>query len=208
MGAFCCKWFTDREADLKAERDRMDALHAGAKFLRNDTYLGLTAKELWVRLANDKGSLAWRTTGTGTWTAAEFGEVDLTTQVNRVKSHGLQGIQFLDKKGKVVFDIQAEDTVIRDQWVIGLSELLQSWVIDPSTKPQTTTATGRDARAAELEEHFKNREADFLKNREAKLAAREAAANARKAKYSPAPSPKAGNALGPNAYSPLQNPAN
>ena len=178
-----------------AERARMDALHAGAKFMRNDTYLGLTAKELWVRLSNDKGSLAWRTTGTGSWTAAEFGEVDLTTQVAIVKSSGLQGIQFLDKTGKVVFDIQAEDTIVRDQWVIGLSELLQGWQLFPETKPTIANASGKAARESELDSHFKAREAEFLKNREAKLAAREAAANARKQKYQTA---------GGKTYSPLQ----
>src|SRR5687767_5014945 len=108
MGACCCKFITQREQDINAETARMDALHAGAKFMRNDTYLGLTAKELWVRLSNDRAVLAWRTTGTGSWTAAEFGEVDLTTQIAIVKSSGLQGIQFLDKTGKVLFDIQAE----------------------------------------------------------------------------------------------------
>lgn len=177
-----------------AERARMDALHAGAKFMRNDAYLGLTAKELWVRLSNDKTSLAWRTTGTGSWTAAEFGEVDLTTQVSVVKSSGLQGIQFLDKNGKVVFDIQAEDTIVRDQWVIGLSELLQGWQLHPETKPAGASVNGKSAREAELEAHFKQRESEFLKNREAKLAAREAAAAARKSKY---------QAVGGKTYSPL-----
>lgn len=133
MGADCCKLFTQGDQNKAAERARMDALHAGAKFMRNDAYLGLTAKELWVRLSNDRSSLAWRTTGTGSWTAAEFGEVDLTRNISIIKSSGLQGIQFLDKTGNVVFDIQAEDTIVRDHWVIGLSELLQGWQLKPET---------------------------------------------------------------------------
>lgn len=191
----CCSCLEALESDARAEQMRLDALHAGAKFMRNDTYLGLTSKELWVRLSNEKDSLAWRTTGAGSWTAAEFGEIDLTVEVGMVKSHGLQGIQFFDKSNKVIFDIQAEDTVVRDMWVIALSELMQGWVLHPETKPQTVSAAGKSAREAEMDSHFKAREAEFLKNREAKLAAREAAAAARKAKY---------QSVAGKTYSPLQ----
>lgn len=193
----CCKMLWQGDQDRAAEKARMDALHAGAKFMRNDVYLGLTSKELWVRLSNDTSSLAWRTTGTGSWTAAEFGEVDLTRDISIVRSSGLQGIQFLDKAGTVLFDIQAEDTIVRDRWVIGLTGLLQGWQLNPETKPQVANASGRTAREAELDEHFKNREAEFLKNREAKLKAREQASAARKAKYQQAGSSG-------KTYSPLQ----
>lgn len=183
MGGDCCKFLMQGDENKAAERARMDRLHAGAKFMRNDVYLGLTAKELWVRLSNDTSALAWRTTGTGSWTAAEFGEFDLTRNVSAVRSSGMQGIQILDKAGTVQFDIQAEDTIVRDHWVIGLSELLQKWQLNPETKPQVPDASGRTARESELDDHFKNRETEFLKNREAKLAAREQAAASRKAKY-------------------------
>lgn len=190
----CCDCLFAKSNDGEAERQRMEALHAGAKFMRNDAYLGLTAKELWVRLSNDRASLAWRTTGTGSWTAAEFGEVDLISTVAVVKSHGLQGIQFLDKSGKCVFDIQAEDTIVRDQWVVGLTELLQGWMFKPETKPKSSGPTGKPSREADLDMQFKQREAEFLKNREAKLAAREAAAAQRSKKF---------QSVGGKTYSPL-----
>ena len=158
-----------QDADEKAVSERLKSLVAGAKFKRN-AFLGLSQQELFVSLSEDLGAIQWRTENT--WTAKEHGEVDLTSEVRKVRSAGEQGLQFIGLDDKAVFEIKTEDAALRDKWLVALNELLQSWVDEPSSKPRSKVSA---AGASDKAEYFKRRE-DEIK-------AREKANAERKAKY-------------------------
>jgi hypothetical protein len=73
-----------------ATKERVGILQNGALFMRS-ALLGLTSKELHVRLSDDMSKIEWKSTSKSTWSALstgsgeEFGEIDLTTQVKTVK---------------------------------------------------------------------------------------------------------------------------
>jgi hypothetical protein len=152
-----------------ATKQRQEELKKGNKFVRN-AYLGLTQQELFVQLSDDMSALQWKTENT--WTKAENGEIDLTSQVKKFKSSGDTGLQVIGLDGNVLIEIKAEETAIRDRWQVCLSELLHSWADHPETKPKSSvSATGSSNKA------------EYFKNREQELQAREKANAERKAKY-------------------------
>jgi len=129
--------------------------------------------------------------------STEHGEIDLTTQVNNVKLVGPNGMQFISSTdGKVIFEIQAEDPKLRDTWVLSLNEMLQEWsgewavrvprfltdyircglrgiTANPEKKPkQSISAAGTSNKA------------EYFKQREEELKAREKQNQEKRSKYS------------------------
>lgn len=152
-----------------ATKERQEALKKGNKFVRN-AYLGLTQQDLFVKLSDDTSALQWNTENT--WTKAEHGEIDLTSQVKKFKSSGETGLQIIGLDGNVIMEIKAEETAIRDQWMVCLTELLHTWADHPELKPKSSVSAEGASNKAE-----------YFKNREAEIQAREKAAAERKAKY-------------------------
>mmetsp|Transcript_24025 Transcript_24025/g.48259 ORF Transcript_24025/g.48259 Transcript_24025/m.48259 type:complete len:191 (+) Transcript_24025:193-765(+) len=155
--------------DDNASKERQEVLKKGNKFVRN-AYLGLTQQELFVKLSDDTSALQWKTENT--WTKAEHGEIDLTSQVKKFKSSGETGLQVIGLDNNVLIEIKAEETAIRDQWQVCLTELLHGWTDHPETKPKSTVSA----------EGYSNK-AEYFRNREQELQAREKANAERKAKY-------------------------
>lgn len=153
-----------------ASRERIDALKKGNKFMKS-AYLGLTQQELFVRLSEDTSSLQWKTENT--WTNPEHGEFDLTSQIKKFKLSGECGLQLIGLDDSIIVDLKAEDSTVRDKWMVTLSELLQSWADKPNSRPKSSVTEAGSSNKAE-----------YLKNREAELLAREKANAERKAKYS------------------------
>lgn len=155
--------------DTDINNERLLVLKKGNKFVRN-AYLGLTQQELFVNLSENTSAIQWKTENT--WTSSENGEIDLTSQVKKFKSTGETGIQVIGLDNSVLIEIKAEEAAIRDQWMVCLTELLHSWADHPELRPKSTvTAEGTSNKA----EYFKNREQELL--------AREKASAERKAKY-------------------------
>jgi hypothetical protein len=155
--------------DDSASKERQEVLKKGNKFVRN-AYLGLTQQDLFVKLSDDTSALQWKTENT--WTKAENGEIDLTSQVKKFKSSGDTGLQVIGLDGTALIEIKAEDTATRDQWLVCLTELLHTWADHPELRPKSSvTAAGTSNKA------------EYFKNREQELAAREKANAERKAKY-------------------------
>lgn len=152
-----------------ATKERQEALKKGNKFVRN-AYLGLTQQELFVRLSDDMSALQWKTENT--WTKSENGEIDLTSQVKKFKSSGETGLQIIGLDGSVMMEIKAEETAIRDQWQVCLTELLHTWADHPELKPKSTVSAAGTSNKAQ-----------YFKSREQEMQAREKANAERKAKY-------------------------
>lgn len=161
---------TDQETDEKVINERLKMLKDGAKFTRK-AYLGLTSQEVFVALSDDKSGLKWKTENA--WTGGEHGEIDLTSEVKKIKTHGENGLQVVGLDDKVIFDIKSEDSSERDKWVIALNELLQSWVDYPDTKPKSSVSASGQSNKSE-----------YFKRREEEIKAREKINSERKAKYS------------------------
>ena len=68
-------------------------------------------------------------------------------------------------ENKTVFEVQAEDAAKRDQWIVGVNELLVFWTEHPEKKPSLAlSAKG----TSNKEEYFKTREMEIsLKEKEA-----------------------------------------
>ncbi|CAE7793679.1 unnamed protein product, partial [Symbiodinium microadriaticum] len=116
--------------------------------------------ELSMKLSPDKSLISWETLNC---TTKEYGEIDLAGNIKTVKSTGRQGLQYIDKDGKVAFEVQAQDTPTRDQWIVSLNELLSSWEERPSERPTSKlSAKGTSNKA----EYFKNREDEIKKRAE------------------------------------------
>lgn len=155
--------------DTNINNERLEVLKKGNKFVRN-AYLGLTQQELFVNLSDNTSAIQWKTENT--WTKAENGEIDLTSQVKKFKSAGETGIQVIGIDNSVLIEIKAEEAAIRDQWLVCLTELLHSWADHPELRPKSSvTAEGSSNKA------------EYFKNREQELQAREKANAERKAKY-------------------------
>lgn len=155
--------------DASINNERLEVLKKGNKFVRN-AYLGLTQQDLFVRLSDNTSAIQWKTENT--WTKGEHGEIDLTSQVKKLKSSGETGLQIIGLDNTVLIEIKAEEPAIRDQWMVCLTELLHSWADHPDLRPKSTvTAEG----ASNKDEYFKSREQELL--------AREKASAERKAKY-------------------------
>lgn len=159
----------EEDKNEKAVNERIETLKAGNKFKRS-AYLGLTSQDLFVCLSSDTSAIQWKTENT--WTNGEHGEIDLTAQVKKVKLKGESGFQFIALDDAVTFELKAEDASIRDQWVVALNELLQSWVEHPDTKPKSSISVNGTSNKAE-----------YFRKREAEIQAREKVNNERKAKY-------------------------
>jgi hypothetical protein len=114
-----------------------------------------------MRLNNDKSAIVWRAVG-----GDDFGELDLVEEVKKLKTNGHQGLQYMNKAGKVIFEVQAINTETRDKWIIALNEMLSKWEENPSLKPkQNISAKGTSNKA----EYFEKREEE-LKQREKEAA--------------------------------------
>lgn len=161
-----CSCFVDPEEKFSSEH--VSILATGGKFLRS-IYLGLSSQELWMRLSDDKSSMSWRTVNSST---EEYGEIDLVETVQKVRPTGQQGLQYVSADNKVVFEVQAEDTAKRDQWIVAMNELFAKWEDVPESKPKKNLSA---AKTSNKVEYFKAREAD--------IAQREKEAAEKKKKY-------------------------
>lgn len=100
------------------------------------------------------------------------GEIDLTSQVKRLKVSAEHGMQLIGLDDSILIDIKAEDDQVRDQWMVTLNEMLSYWAEHPEKKPKSSaSAEGSSNKAA------------YFKQREAEISAREKANEDRKAKY-------------------------
>jgi hypothetical protein len=53
----------------------------------------------------------------------------------------LKGMQFISKQtDKAIFEVMAEDSKIRDKWLITLNELLREWEENPQSKPRSSVS--------------------------------------------------------------------
>lgn len=77
------------------------------------------------------------------------------------------------ERDKSIFEAQAEDTAIRDQWLIAINEILQNWAQNPDKKPQYTDSASKTSDKA-----------NYFKKREEELAERIRANEEKKKKYS------------------------
>lgn len=92
----------------------------------------------------------------------DFGEIDFAGNVGRVKTSGQQGMQYLSKEGKNLFEVSAKDTSTRDQWVIALNEILSNWEANPNKRPHSQTCAKN---TVNKEEYFKQREEEIAKRK-------------------------------------------
>ena len=85
-----------------------------------------------------------------------------------------KGLQFFGiDKDKVLFEIQAEDSGIRDQWVVSLNELLEGWKADPTKRPRSSVSAAGTSNKA-----------DYFQQREKEIADRAKENAEKKKKYS------------------------
>ena len=59
---------------------------------------------------------------------------------------------------KSIFEIQAENTALRDQWLIAINEILQNWAQNPEKKPQYADSASKTSDKAA---YFKKREEEL-----------------------------------------------
>lgn len=153
-------------------KQRLDQLKEGDKFSRT-AMLGLTLQELHVKLSEDTSKLEWKTVN-NKWTSDEFGEISLTNEVKIIKIIGKLGLQIISSKDdKVLFELHAPSTEIRDKWIISINELLQFWTDNPNEKPKDTSSA----------KGFSNKNA-YFKKREEEIQMKEKENAEKKAKYS------------------------
>jgi len=164
-----CKCFEGLAAGVLGDneaKERLYKLQKGGTFMRS-ILLGMSSQKIFVRLNDDATSVQWKTEP-GSW-AAEMGEIDLT-KIKLVKLSGHQGFQFISvDHDKVLLDIQAEDSGVRDQWMVAISEILEKWNSDPNSKPQQASLSA--ANTSNKAEYFQQREkemAERAKQREEK----------------------------------------
>lgn len=123
-----------------------------------------------MKLSPDKSLISWETLNS---TTKEFGEIDLAGSIKTVKSTGRQGLQYIDNNGKTVFEVQAQDTATRDQWIVALNELLSSWEENRAERP-----------TSKLSAKGTSNKAEYFKNREEEIKQRAEEAQKKKEKYS------------------------
>ncbi|RYH13576.1 hypothetical protein EON65_35325 [archaeon] len=153
-----------------AAKERLEVLKKGDKFTRS-AYLGLSSQEMTVNLSDDSSTIKWKTEKS--WGSGTFGEIDLTSEVKKVKSVGETGLQFVGQSDTPIFEMKASDAATRDKWIVALSELLQGWEEDPRSKPKAGISA---AGTSDKTEYFKKREEE--------IKAREKVNAERKAKFS------------------------
>lgn len=161
-----CACFEDLE-ELSEPDGKLAFLKTGGKFARSK-YLGLSSQELHMCLSENTACVSWKATGSS---SEEFGEIDLTL-VKTLRSKGKQGLEYVSAENKVIFEVQAEDTAQRDQWIVGINELLAHWADHPQKKP----SSGVSAKGT-------SNKADYFKQKEMELKTKEAEAAERKKKY-------------------------
>lgn len=169
----CLEGVMSEGAKAKEAKERLAKLQEGAKFMKL-AYLGLSAKEVSIKLSSDCSKLEWRTLTSGFLSSEEFGEIDLTSQVKTLKLNGVSGFHIVSAldEHKVILDLQASDQAVRDQWVLSINELLQDWRDHPDRKPQSTVSASGTS----------NKD-DYFRQRQAEIESREKANADRKAKY-------------------------
>lgn len=144
--------------ELDAVKEKLQALQKGQTFLRS-ALLGLSSQEVFMKLSEDISKIEWKVVN-NTWTANEYGEIDLTCEVKNVKITGNQGLAFISSADgkKVLMEVQAPDSNIRDQWVLSLNELLHDWESHPEHKPKSNLSA---AGTSKKEEYFRKREEEI-----------------------------------------------
>ena len=104
----------------------------------------------------------------------EYGEIDLTKKVKIIKLAGSHGMQFIsNEKDQILFEVNAQDSQVRDRWSLAINQLLQKWESDPNTKPNYTATAAKTSKKVE-----------YFKQREEELAERIKANEEKKKKYS------------------------
>ena len=169
--------------DYQSTVPNIDLLHKETKFSRK-AYLGLTKEDIYVKLSNDTSTLSWRVPRgsdslSGAWANIsgsnpdDFGEISLIDNIATIRSIGNDSLAIVDFSNKVVFEISTDDVELRDKWVSILSELLQSWVSNPSNKPKISliSAAGSSDKTA------------YFAMREQQLIDKKKIADERKKKY-------------------------
>lgn len=159
----------DAGSDEKILNERLKMLIDGVKVKRK-AYLGLASQDLFINLSEDQAALRWKTENT--WTAAENGEIDLTSQVKTFRTTGDSSAQVIGLDDKTNFEFKFEDATVRDKWTIAINELLQKWIDDPTQKPRSSVKASGTSNKAE-----------YFRLREEEIKAREKVNNERKAKY-------------------------
>ena len=126
--------------DNKEANERLENLKRGHKFMRT-ILLGMGAREVYVNLSEDTATLHWKATKT-TLMNEEIGQIDMTL-IKTIKISGSSTLQFISSEGdKCIFDINCDDTLMRDRWVIALNELIQDWNLHPDKKPKSSLTAG------------------------------------------------------------------
>lgn len=161
-----CACFEDPD-DSPEPEGKLTFLMIGGKFARS-IYLGLSSQELHMRLSDNTSCVSWRVVGAS---SEEFGEIDLTS-IKTLRSKGKQGLEYVNTEGKVIFEAQADDTPQRDQWIVGINELLGYWAENPEKRP----SAGLSAKGT-------SNKAEYFKQKEMELKTKEAEAAERKKKY-------------------------
>ncbi len=165
----------DHLADLSAatnsvKNERIEMLKRGNTFSKK-AFLGITTKVIDVKLVDSTAAVQWETTGSSWTSSSEKGEIDLTI-TKHVKLLGETSMQFIAANETILFEMRAENSSIRDEWVLAINDLLQSWESAPDSKPKSSiSAAGTSDKAA----YFRQREED--------IAERQKAAALRKEKY-------------------------
>ena len=121
LGLFC-SCFEDGSAGT-VTTEQLSILHKGDVFMQS-MYLGLSSKELTMKLNENNSVISWMNKDKP---AEDYGEIDFATNVSRVKPSGQQGMQYMSKDGKNIFEVSAKDTATRDQWIVALNEILSNW---------------------------------------------------------------------------------
>jgi hypothetical protein len=162
-----------------AAQERLAVLKEGDKFARA-ALLGLASEEIFVSLSEDSSTIEWKIVAKESWMSAvgavdnkKHGQIDLTSAVKNLKINGENGLQFIGMDGKLIIEIKAKDAAVRDQWMVAINELLQSWVDKPDKKPKSTVSAAGTSDKAK-----------YFKQREEEIVARQKESAERKAKYS------------------------
>lgn len=121
LGLFC-QCFEDGSAGTVTS-EQLSILHQGDVFVQS-VYLGLSSKELIMKLSESNAVISWVSKDKP---SDDFGEIDFATNVSRVKPTGQQGLQYMSKENKNIFEVSAKNTATRDQWIVALNEILSNW---------------------------------------------------------------------------------
>ena len=159
--------------DDRASRDRIEELQKGCKFLRK-ALMGLSSQEIYLRLSDDTSCIEWKVEATRIL-KEEHGEIVLSKGLKCVRLSGQQGLQFISnlENEKVIFEVQAEDSKTRDQWVLSINEMLQYWESNPDKRPVYNDSAASTSNKK-----------DYFRKREEELSDRVKANEEKKKKYS------------------------